>query len=161
MTDQRKTKDAFLAFSAIYGDEAGERNVRPYLYSEFGLYDLLQELMPCDRYGRDLRLILIQLYVKGEHDWFSVPGKPGLGRYSANESAVEYSVPVTQENYFDLPPPEKKEFILRQIADAIAAAKARLKKKGMQIDFEKMQADFEKLRDAYRKRPLPTDVGTP
>lgn len=144
-----------VSFSSIVGDESVHKIIKPYIHGKHGIFDLLDQFMPEGQYGDDLKLILIMLFVKGEHDWFEMPDKPKLGRYSIKEKSIRYDVPVTQETFFRLSPPEQKEFFLQQIADAIAATKARLEKKGMQIDFKAMQVDFEQLQEAYRKRPLP------
>jgi hypothetical protein len=97
----------------------------------------------------------VELCVKGETDWFVIPEKAKLSRYAAKDKSIRYKVPVTEETFFHLPHPERKEFFIKQMRDAISATMAHFQKKGLTANFEAMEADFKLLEQAYRKRPLP------
>jgi hypothetical protein len=85
--------------------------------------------MPKDKYGEDLELFLISLFVKGAIDWFEIPSRLRLKRYIANEKSLEFEVAILSNTFFSLAPLERKEFLVQQIFDAIAPARIQLRKK--------------------------------
>jgi len=144
-----------LSFSSIVGDASVGKIVKPYIHGKHGIFDLLDQFMPEEKYGSDLKLILVMLHVEGAHDWFEMPDKPKLGRYTVKDKSIGYDVPVTQQTFFSLSPSARKEFLLQQMFDAIKATQARFGKKDLKADFEAMLVDLEKVAQAYRDRPPP------
>ena len=144
-----------LSFTSISSNEVAEAAVWLYVNGEYGIIPLLDKHLPRSKHGADMDILLIVLFIEGEADWFDIPIKPKLGRYSKKEKSIRYGVPVTQESFFSLPPMERKEFILRQVFDAVKAAKKSLGGKGMDIDFDGIESGLSKLVAIYREMPLP------
>jgi hypothetical protein len=87
-------KTVMISFTAIVGDERGNRAVSKALYQEHGIAWQLVEAMPKGKYGPGIDLILIGLFVEGEHKWFTMPKSVKLGSYSKKEKAIRFDVPI-------------------------------------------------------------------
>lgn len=146
-----------ISFSSIAGDERVGKAVWQYIYGEYGVIDLLEKHMLHEKYGNDLIIVLIMLYIEGEADWFSMPLKPKLGRYASKDKSYRYSVPITKETFFCLSPTDRKAFLVQQMNDAVAATEIQFQKKKMTADFNLMRADLATVCDLYLKRATPPD----
>lgn len=146
---------SIIAFSSIAGDDIVGDAVWKYVNGEYGISDILEKHMFHENYGNELAIILIMLYVEGKLDWFAMPAKSKLCRFSSKDKSYEYSVPVTKETFFCLSPTERKDFIVQQMKDAVAATEIQFKKKKMNTDFNLMKADLARVCDLYLKQAVP------
>ena len=146
-----------ISFSSIAGDDAVGDYVWKYIYGEFGIIDLLEKHMFHEKYGNNLTIILIMLYIKGKLDWFAMPAKSKLGRFSNKDKSYEYSVPITKESFFCLSPSERKTFLVQQMKDAVNAVEIQFKKKKMSADFNLMKSDLATVCDLYLKQTTPPE----
>lgn len=150
-----------ISFSSFSGSETVSKIVRPYVYGEFGLLDLLEKHMFHEKYGDELTLILILLYIEGGEDcsdWFATPSKPKLGRFSTKDKSIKYSVPITKETFFCLSPSDRKAFLVQQMKDALAATEIQFNKKKMTADFNLMKSDLATVCDLYLKQATPPEL---
>lgn len=146
-----------FSISSIAGDDAVGDCVWQYIYGEFGILDLFEKYMFHEKYGDDLILIQLMLHIEGKLDWFTMPVKAKLGRYSSKDKSYRYSVPITKESFFCLSPSERKTFLVQQMKDAVNAVEIQFKKKKMSADFDLMKADLAMVCDLYLSKGTPPE----
>ncbi len=146
-----------LSFSSIAGDEIVNKKVWEYIYGEFGVLDFLEQHMHHEKYGDSLTLVQVMLHIEGKLNWFDIPVKAKLGRYSSKDKSFRYSVPITKETFFCLSPFGRKMFLMQQMKDAVDATEIQFKKKKMITDFNLLKLDLATVCDLYLKQAAPPE----
>lgn len=136
------------------GDQEVSDMFSPYVWGKHGLDTLFKKTLSKKNYGRDLDLLLIQYYVEGEFSSY-VPAQPKLGNYMKKSKDIAVALGVTPEKFHKRSEFERREFVVDSTLDAIKRVKARLSKKKLDIDFDKLIEDVQGVANEYLKNPEP------
>lgn len=94
--DFDRLKNSILGFSAIVGDERGDRAFAEAVQAANGVAWRFVNTMPRGKYGDSIDLILVFFSIQGEHDWFEIPKTRKLGPYAAKQRTMKFNVPIRE-----------------------------------------------------------------
>lgn len=126
----------------------------PYVWKEYGFGNLLDSELLEKHYGNDLKLLLIQYYIEGKFSSY-LPESPKVGNYSTKNKDIAVAIGVTRDVFHDRNEFERREFIVDSTLKAVELVKARLIKKKLDIDFDRLIRDMKELSDVYLKKEEP------
>lgn len=129
----------------------------PYVWKEHGLDTLIEVKLAKENYGTDLDLLLIQYYVEGKFSSY-LPEQPKVGNYLKKNKDIAVAIAVTRDIFHDQNEFERREFIVDSTLNAIELVKAKLIKKKLDIDFDRLIKDIKELANVYLKRTEPYSV---
>src|SRR5690606_26755774 len=109
----------------------------PYVWKEHGLDTLIEVKLAKENYGTDLDLLLIQYYVEGKFSSY-LPEQPKVGNYLKKNKDIAVAIAVTRDIFHDQNEFERREFIVDSTLNAIELVKAKLIKKKLDIDFDRL-----------------------
>lgn len=96
MNDVLENK-SLLWLTSIAGDEPSGHIYTHFTYNEMKIHHLFDKFFPKDDFGKELHVILLAFYIKGEHDWFAMPEKIKLGKYSRKQQEIRIHIPMNQD----------------------------------------------------------------
>ena len=133
------------------GMEVGDL-FRPYVWGQHGLGSVLEACTLRDGYGHGLTLVLIQYFVEGE---FSTGGpiEPKVSNYSTKNKDIAVAFPVTRDKFHDVGERQRRQFIVATTLQAIDMVEARLAKRKLDIDFERLRNDVLAAAKEYLDQP--------
>mgnify|MGYP006371521225 FL=1 len=88
---------SLFSITGIAGDPNVGKIYRELMFSKLEILPQFEKFLPRGCYGKDIDLILLECYVEGSHNWFTIPDKIKLGRYSSKEKAVSVKIPMLKE----------------------------------------------------------------
>ena len=125
----------------------------PYVWDKHGLDTLMKKKL-AKNYGNDMELLLIQYYVEGKFSSY-MPVQPKLGNYMKKSRDISIAIGVLREKFHNRNEFERREFIVDSTVNAIKMVKDRLRKKKLDVDFDKLIQDVEQVSKEYLKWPEP------
>lgn len=118
---------------------------RDYVWAKTGLANML-EMLKYKNYGKDLELILFQLYVfPGSEELESIKQ---IERYRPSEKSIGLSIVITQENFFDKTELDRRIFLGTSIMARLVLLAELVKRKKLDTDIDKLKLDVQALLEA-------------
>lgn len=133
-----------IAYFVSSGDPRVDAMFAPYIWGPSGLGTLLEPLRH-KPYGDDLILLLIKFYVEGRFSYFYFPSRFKVENYSTKNRDIAVVIPVTRSVFHEVSEEQRREFVLRSTLEAIAAVRARLEKRKVNVDFDRLVKDVEEI----------------
>ena len=133
-----------IAYFTSSGDPRVDAMFSPYIWGPSGLGTLLEPLRQ-KPYGDDLILLLIQFYVEGQFSYFYFPSQFKVKNYSTKNRDIAVVIPVTRSVFHEASEEQRREFVLRSTLEAISAVRARLEKRKVNVDFDRLVKDVEEI----------------
>lgn len=96
MNNEFKNESLFC-LTSIAGDEGSGLVFRHFMYYEIKIIELLNYFFPKNIFGKDIDTILLIFYIEGTHNWFSMPSKIKIGRYSNKNKEIRISIPMCKD----------------------------------------------------------------
>ena len=126
--------------SFITGDSDADA-FRAYLWADNGLKARLGSLQWMS-YGKDLRLLLFQFYVR------PIPFERGhlreIENYRPKEKSIGIPVVIDDDNFFRLPESQRLEFFTHIILKKLDLVSQKVKRNGLDCDIAKLKVDVER-----------------
>ena len=139
-----------IGYFQLSGDETVEDLFSPYIWEPKGFAMHFEPIILKNKYGEDLKLILIQYYVEGKLD-LHAPDKPKLSNYSTKNRDIAVTVPVTRDKFHDVSDSKRRQFIVDTTLKAIDMVEKRLSKRKLDINFDALRKDIQKAAQEYLK----------
>ncbi len=113
---------------------------RTYIFGNNGICPLLK-LLSNDKYGNDLRIILLEFYVLPSQDQRKTI-RP-IGSYRKKEKSIGIPIIVTNENFFLKSHEERYEFLFDSINSKWDLLEKVIKRNKLDTDLKSIKADLE------------------
>lgn len=132
------------------GDESVSQMFAPFIWKEHGLGSLLDKFLSSEHFENNLKLILIKFYVQGK---FGINGPEGIkvGKYSNKKREIHVEISVTPENFHNKDEFGRREFVLDNTLNAVKLVKEKLKKRKLDLEFDKLISEINLIGRDYLK----------
>ncbi|MDO1511014.1 MULTISPECIES: hypothetical protein [unclassified Neisseria] len=147
-------RNSLLSPFAITGDELVAEAYTEIIYGNWGIAAKFEKYFPRGTYGKDLDLILFEFFVLGDTDWFTVPEKICLGRYSSKNKDLSVKIPVPKEvslAVLNKDVQTVEDFLLNTFTTARNLICSRQSLKKLDFNFEKFKADYDLFLESLNK----------
>jgi hypothetical protein len=88
---------SILSVTGIMGDSKVDVAYTAIMYEKWKVRSKFDKYLPRNQFGHDVDFILLEFYVEGSHDWFTIPDKIKIGRYSTKEKAISIKIPMLKD----------------------------------------------------------------
>lgn len=112
---------------------------RKYIYGENGIKNKTDTLLSEDLF-KELNLILFKFYINPIEYYLKNLEQVS---FSKKEKAIDYSIIINQENFFEKTEKERKEFIQNEILKGLHVMGEILKQKNILVNLDVLIKDFE------------------
>lgn len=137
-----------IGFFEKAGDPEAGALFDTYVWGEQGIRTLVEKGLAGRRYGKDLKLILIQYYVEGTYP-VNGPDQPTVSRYSTKDKSISVSIPVRKEDFHNVDSAGRKRFIVDSIRTALSLVEERSRKKKLDLRYEELRRDLDTVLSRY------------
>lgn len=145
MNNEFENKSLFC-LTSIAGDEGSGSLFRHFMYYEIKIIELLNYFFPKNLFGKDMDTILLIFYIEGLHDWFSIPSKIKIGRYSNRNKEIRISIPMNKDIIYKIHEKmfgEVFNFFQNLFLEIVKLLEQRKSIQNIDFNFEKLKSNCE------------------
>lgn len=117
-----------------------------YIWGDNGIANILKRLNYND-YGKDMKLILFQFYLKPIPDLLEALKE--IERYRPKERAIGVPIIITDDNFFNKTDKERREALKQMILAKMPLIEKVVKRNKLDTNMKSLKADLEKVLEQW------------
>ncbi len=124
------------------GASFDSQTFRSYIWGDSGI-DIKLKRLSYEDYGKDLKLILLQFYVKPMQ--LELKNLKEIESYRKKEKAIGVPIVITEDNFFNKKEKDRRDFLKKIILDKMNVLEDVVKKRKLDTNMSNLKLDLEHI----------------